>query len=65
MPEHEKPTTKREWQEIARDASKETNPEKLKMLTDELSESMESRRDYFDHEQSSERKRSARASRPL
>jgi|KBSMisStaDraftv2_1062788.scaffolds.fasta_scaffold1107979_1 hypothetical protein len=48
MPEHEKPK-QREWQDIARDASRETNPEKLRYLTDELSAVMDSRREYFQH----------------
>ena len=54
MPEHEKPK-QREWQDIARDASKETNPEKLKDLTDELSEVMDSRREYFQHRDDNEK----------
>jgi hypothetical protein len=46
MPEPET-SKQRDWQDIARDAAQETNPEKLKDLTDELNAVMDSRREYF------------------
>jgi hypothetical protein len=41
----------REWQDIARDASHETKPEKL---TDELNDVMGGRHEYFQHRQEDE-----------
>ena len=54
MPQHETPK-QREWQDIARDASWETNAEKLKDNTDELAAVMDSRREYFQHRDDNEK----------